>query len=581
MVSEAFFSYNEGAITITELSSAFAVLLDNITEGNKKIIDSGAGLSVAQDNIQSVVESYAKLSKEIELGVVTLEESVPEMISLFQELARNIEESINSSHEVIMTGLFGTFGEALGYADKQLTDYAAASYGVTQASAETIRELKQTMADLEASYNAGEISINDFKTSYSSAWQELLKYTSNDKIVNAFTGINSALQGIDWESPTAAQDAFAIVSDAALSAKQSVVDAAETMELALNEKIQEAYANGQTESAQALESMLGDVPKFIEQQNNEIENLVGQYADILQVSLVEGVQSAIDAAVETWNDMPPWKQIFIYGGKEYRYINAAIKTYTNEIGGQLSGDLQEQLKKVGYNGSFWALEALEKITDFSDIRTIAFGEGLQFDLTEFKSALSSVTENEVSVVKAKLDKTINEAGFDKSGNLIAKTIADGVRSGVGLISDAVRDVIREAEVTAGISTSSVGSSAGASRSSVNLASPTQGVQIPHYDVTSTAGRVRAFMGPETGAALVTQMSDRTAVAHDSQSSLSSGVSDANKDVVNVVYAMAAQIVRAIEDKDLSVNLDGEKIARTTNPYLNKINRLQGQSLVHK
>lgn len=53
----------------------------------------------------------------------------------------------------------------------------------------------------------------------------------------------------------------------------------------------------------------------------------------------------------------------------------------------------------------------------------------------------------------------------------------------------------------------------------------------------------------------------------------------NTDVINAVFAIGNMIVKAIEEKESDINLDGQSLARGIQPYQNRLNSLQGSSLV--
>lgn len=72
-----------------------------------------------------------------------------------------------------------------------------------------------------------------------------------------------------------------------------------------------------------------------------------------------------------------------------------------------------------------------------------------------------------------------------------------------------------------------------------------------------------FIAREAGPELVGTIGGKTAVANNDQivAGIAGGVRSANTDVVSAVYAMAGQIVRAINEKDTSVDLDGKRMTR--------------------
>lgn len=71
-----------------------------------------------------------------------------------------------------------------------------------------------------------------------------------------------------------------------------------------------------------------------------------------------------------------------------------------------------------------------------------------------------------------------------------------------------------------------------------------------------------FIARESGPELVGQIGSRTAVANNGQivQSVSAGVSAANDGVISALYAIASQIIRAIDEKDNNLYLNGRKLS---------------------
>lgn len=89
-----------------------------------------------------------------------------------------------------------------------------------------------------------------------------------------------------------------------------------------------------------------------------------------------------------------------------------------------------------------------------------------------------------------------------------------------------------------------------------------------------------FVAREAGPELVGQIGRRTAVANNDQivEGIAGGVRNANSDVVNALYAAASQIVRAVNDKDTNVVLDGQKVSEAVTKNQNRANRMYGATL---
>ncbi|MCB5856342.1 hypothetical protein LIR37_18475 [Flavonifractor plautii] len=87
-----------------------------------------------------------------------------------------------------------------------------------------------------------------------------------------------------------------------------------------------------------------------------------------------------------------------------------------------------------------------------------------------------------------------------------------------------------------------------------------------------------FIAREQGPELVGRIGNRTAVANNDQivEGVAAGVTSANDGVINAIYAMAQQIISAIEENSGDVYLDGDKVGERVTEYQNRKNRIFGR-----
>lgn len=86
-----------------------------------------------------------------------------------------------------------------------------------------------------------------------------------------------------------------------------------------------------------------------------------------------------------------------------------------------------------------------------------------------------------------------------------------------------------------------------------------------------------FIANERGAELVGSMNGKPAVANNQE--IVAGIAAGNVDVVNAVYAMANMIVKAVEDKDTDITLDGESLANQMYRYNQNAANRYGTAMV--
>ena len=119
---------------------------------------------------------------------------------------------------------------------------------------------------------------------------------------------------------------------------------------------------------------------------------------------------------------------------------------------------------------------------------------------------------------------------------------------------------------------------------LGLGGKTFGLNIPKI----TLGRVsffesggfpdygEMFIARESGPELVGRIGNRTAVANNDQ--IVDGIASANEGVINAIYAMAQQVISAIENNGGDVYMDGDKVGQKVTQYQNRQNRMYGKTL---
>lgn len=89
-----------------------------------------------------------------------------------------------------------------------------------------------------------------------------------------------------------------------------------------------------------------------------------------------------------------------------------------------------------------------------------------------------------------------------------------------------------------------------------------------------------FLARENGPELVGQIGRRTAVANNDQivDGISTGVSQANRDLMSAILTAAAQVVRAVEENSGDTYWDGTKVTSKVTQTQNRMNRMYGKTL---
>lgn len=217
-----------------------------------------------------------------------------------------------------------------------------------------------------------------------------------------------------------------------------------------------------------------------------------------------------------------------------------------------------------------------------------------FTLDRWKSLASTIGES----IKSAWDSTVGQWKSDISswfendvapwftankwldlGQSAVSGLISGLQSVFGKISSWASDVWNSVTSTFDSVRSTVSSQISTANS---IIAQNSGDKVRAYNVDTFASGGfpdygEMFIAREDGPELVGRIGNRTAVANNDQ--IVEGIASANDGVINAIYAMAQQIVTAIENQDTSVNLDGYQFVRRTYNGMKRYEARKGGSLV--
>lgn len=107
----------------------------------------------------------------------------------------------------------------------------------------------------------------------------------------------------------------------------------------------------------------------------------------------------------------------------------------------------------------------------------------------------------------------------------------------------------------------------------------QSIEIPAYAGGGFPPVGQLFIARENGPEMVGQIGNKTAVANTDNivESISNGVSNANEDLINVIYATTQQLINAIREKgDKAVYLDNRRVSAAVTDMQSRHNLMYGR-----
>ena len=89
-----------------------------------------------------------------------------------------------------------------------------------------------------------------------------------------------------------------------------------------------------------------------------------------------------------------------------------------------------------------------------------------------------------------------------------------------------------------------------------------------------------FIAREAGAELVGNIGNHTAVANNDQivEGITSGVKEGNSELISAMFAVASQVIQAVQENGGDIYLDSDKVGQKVTEYQNRKNRMYGKTL---
>lgn len=434
MVSEAFYKFDDGKVSISGLADAFSNLMEEIKNANQPIIDNGNLISTTIDNdIIPATEEINKISEAIKNGYFTAEEKIPELVGQFEKLRDDTSGVLDTIYDNIVDNVAGALSDTLEQAGihipglidslNQLKGDVTAT--MTEA-ANKVTEAKKAMEDGTGTAEAYVDALDEYNNVVKSYYGD-----NTTKAIDALDTLSGSLKGINWGDSTEANEAFSTISQAASDAYLSVDESLNSIKESLTIAISHAELEGDYTLADQLRDTLTLTDTWAATQKSEITSKLTEVYNAVQLDIVSKTQTVAEEASAQWQNMNPLEKAF-NGGSEATYVKNAIEQYKTSIVDPLSGEIQTTFDTLGIEGAPWATDAINTILEdgFSQVKIDA-GTGLYMD--QFSGDLTTTIQTTLSDVA----KDVDTSAF---GQEMMGTIATGLIENSSIATDTMKDV---------------------------------------------------------------------------------------------------------------------------------------------
>jgi hypothetical protein len=264
-------------------------------------------------------------------------------------------------------------------------------------------------------------------------------------------------------------------------------------------------------------------------------------------------------------------------------VTKSMKNVTGTVTDTLNNDLGGNGRSSTYTVMSNAGESVAK----------SFAEGITNGTETVKVSVSTMYSSGVSDILSGEYSNIQSQGktlMDRLAKGITKnasTVKEGFRNllnSMALMLDAFNSNATNSfnSMLSNLAASkiNVSSSGQVNVTKAKMPSNTKTINYGQYGTGGYPEQGELFIARESGPELVGQIGRKTAVANNEQitEGVASGVEAANENVITAIYAMASQIISAINANGGDVYLDGVKVGSKTTDVQNRQNRMYGKTL---
>lgn len=429
MVEEAFYGYSEGSYTITMLAENFSLAMDEIIAINQPIIDAGVSIKEAGDAAKTASDNIALISTAINLGAYDVETKIPEIQTQFELLRDNTKSVLDETYDNIIYAISTSMYDAL-------TDLGVYVPSVVELLASVKRDIDATFSDLTTSYNEvskafeeGKISPEEYATEIIALAGQMEELTAKtNPVKDAFQDVTTTLNGIDWEDPTAVDNAFEVIKTSAENARTSIDESYETIKG--NVESMRGWSDDPSYQLALDQIFLGNEASRAEQLSSidtQLQEIFGQ----MQESLIGGADAVATAANEKWETLNPLQKAFT---SQNTYVSLALGEYANNVITPVQNGMIEASGGVETEVSSSLGGMVENI--WSTILSSKF---------DWTSVLSAFKKDGSDNIGGAINDAISDATTEienpskELGTAINTGSATGVTDSIGLVTDAINE----------------------------------------------------------------------------------------------------------------------------------------------
>lgn len=433
MIKEEFYD-GGGTITITELSEDFAGVITEISKMNDAVIQSGEKIKEYGTKSKEASEDIEKIATALGNGYESANINIPKLQEKFQELATTTKTLMEETYDNIIMAVSGSLKQALIDAGVNVPQIVAEISKIKGESETTYNELMKEYDDISKKMQEGKGDVESYAEQLLNVATKMQELSGQaDPVKEAFSDVDKALIDIDWQSEEAKNNAFEVLKNSTKGALENVEQFTNT--LSENLKLLEQ----QGVSSDTISKITNAMIQVSEQQKSDIQSTALEYADIIQTSLVNGMEEQFEKSQQEYSNYN-WGQKLIskliYGSGEESFTRSTLQKYRDDYINPITTELQDIFDEVGIEGSTWASDASKEIIDSLFKTDIIHGEMGTNVYYEYQSSIEQEIEKALDGIKTKEVPKAKDAGKN-----VIEGMSQGITENSILLNDSIRNVL--------------------------------------------------------------------------------------------------------------------------------------------
>lgn len=416
-----------GGTPIEDLTKLYEDNINTIKSGFDGINEKSKTLEVTQNNAENTSKKIDLIKFAVENGSKATEENTVKIKDAFDSLLSDTESIFEQEYDIIMTGISGALSQSLIDAGYNVKEIVGVMDDLKDGHQKAIDDIKTKNEELSKSFEAGEITNEEYQTKLLENYEQLGKITGKtDEYTTSINKVSDAIKDVDLSSIVNEDNTinteklsgtFKQLSNTADDAKKSINESSEGLTSAIEDYRAEAERMGNSKAATILSDTLSLEKENVKKATDGVNGELTAYGEAVETALIEKIPAVIEEAKKKYGEKG-----FLYHSlhSESEEVEKAIEEYKKSTIEPTGKELEKLYSEAGVDWSSKASSATEGVLKslfepYNDngVYTIAY---------------DSLQGNYSDVIEKAVKEVSSTAG--KGGKEITQTMSDSMPEGV-------------------------------------------------------------------------------------------------------------------------------------------------------